>query len=314
MTAFDDDSFSSRGWVKTRIAGLAELLVDAYRMSQEIVEAVANSESDARGVPEYLNKAFLIPLVCSEIPEFVGHGVVQNYIEDHVLKGGPIFCWPWKIARSLPPNEVKSAAYAGVHQDFMELQGGVNQVVVWIPLHGVDKNSGTLPVYDWSLDRGVCPIRLDESSHSGFSCEPAALGKPNYPALERGEVLVFSNTTPHGGSINYSSTWRYSLELRYQYCSEPICEDFLNPPPHSASWSSYFENKEQYFRYWDNLPLETFEFDLSWELWRNLLYLTSVQGGAERSASLDRIVDRSVQEMSESINPFLRHNFARLLG
>lgn len=183
-----------------------------------------------------------------------------------------VFCHPNKVLRAVPPESLgRGVPPAGTHIDFIELQGSSNQITVWIPLAPVDEASGVLPMYETRGRFGEFPqLSLTSENLSGWEVSTSFIEEPVYEELDTGDALCFSTFTVHGGSKNLSSSFRTSLEIRYQPIDDPIAEPSLRPYV-SSSWEEhYFGWGSEYRWYWKNCQPPSVPFDPCWERWRDV--------------------------------------------
>ncbi|MGW6624498.1 phytanoyl-CoA dioxygenase family protein [Nocardia sp. NPDC055002] len=191
-----------------------------------------------------------------------------------------IFIHPIKLVRGLPPTASDLHSPAGVHQDYPELQGSTRQLTMWIPLFPVAGDSGGLPIYPINRRR-LLPLILAENP-SGWEVDPIYLGDSFTPRLTRGDALIFSTFTPHGGSVNRGDGWRFSVECRFQPIGDPIAETNLKPFT-STSWDLHYRGWDKYSHYWRHRQPPSVPFDHSWERWRDITALQEAQRGNLRA-------------------------------
>lgn len=203
------------------------------------------------------------------------------------LLGGNVFIHPVKWVRTLPPQASDLSNPAGVHQDFPELQGSLNQVTMWCPIFDVGPDTGSLPVYEAGTPRRILPMRIADNP-SGWEISPASLGAPSVFHLGPGDALFFNTLTPHGGSVNIGPGWRVSVEIRFQPLADPIAETNLARPILGGSWDDHYEGWVRYGHYWRERQPVTSRFDDTWERWRDLAAIDAGQGerGGEAFSAL----------------------------
>lgn len=187
-----------------------------------------------------------------------------------------LFVHPNKVIRALPPDSATFIQPAGVHVDFMELQGSLKQLTCWIPLAKATANTGTLPVYSSpeKAPHEIPMMRLTSTNRSGWEVVVPDGAKEHEESLEPGDVLAFNTLTPHGGSTNQSNTWRLSLEVRFQPIYEPIAEPSMKPF-RARTWSDHYADWRSDLRhYWADRHPDVVPFDTSWERWRDVCAVT----------------------------------------
>jgi phytanoyl-CoA hydroxylase len=118
-------------------------------------------------------------------------------------------------SRRLATREVYWRVFA--HQDWRSMQGSLNSVVVWVPLHDVDRQNGALEVVPESHRLGLLAPDLVESfgKVDGFAesdFEPVE--------VEQGDALIFSAFLVHRSGTNTTDSIRWSCHFRYNDLAE----------------------------------------------------------------------------------------------
>jgi hypothetical protein len=118
----------------------------------------------------------------------------------------------------------KGSQPAQAHQDYPTHQGSANSITVWIPLHDVNVNNGTIEVVPRSHLNGY--IEKDSSAGINDFVSPGSLRKLDKYDLSKvsgfvpvdlriGQVLVFSQFLLHQSGLNSTSdTIRFSVQFR----------------------------------------------------------------------------------------------------
>ena len=115
------------------------------------------------------------------------------------------------------------------HQDaqYFPAYANVNMVNMWFPMHHVDAESSCLAFAAGKHRDGL--FENDESERNngfiGFTEEQASRMNAVPAALAPGDVVIFTNTTPHVAMPNSSGVMRWSWDLRFIDCAD--CDDEL---------------------------------------------------------------------------------------
>jgi phytanoyl-CoA hydroxylase len=104
------------------------------------------------------------------------------------------------------------------HQDgqYFRNQAHLHIMTMWFPLHDVDADSSCLAVAP-DFDRAVVYENFEypENGFIGIRREEAA-ALPELPVpMQRGDVLLFPQLTPHKAMSNNSGLMRWSMDMRY---------------------------------------------------------------------------------------------------
>jgi phytanoyl-CoA hydroxylase len=118
-------------------------------------------------------------------------------------------------SRRLATKEVYWRVFA--HQDWRSMQGSLNSIVVWIPLHDIDRRLGALEVVPESHRLGLVATEVVErfGKVDGFS-------DADFESIEaeQGDVLVFSSFLVHRSGTNSTDSIRWSCHFRYNDLAE----------------------------------------------------------------------------------------------
>lgn len=119
-------------------------------------------------------------------------------------------------SRRLATKEVYWRVFA--HQDWRSMQGSLNSIVVWVPLHDIDRHLGALEVVPESHRLGLLATevverfgKVDRFADGDFHSIEAA----------QGDVLVFSSFLVHRSGTNSTDSIRWSCHFRYNDLAEP---------------------------------------------------------------------------------------------
>jgi phytanoyl-CoA hydroxylase len=123
-------------------------------------------------------------------------------------------------SRLLATKEVYWRVFA--HQDWRSMQGSLNSVVVWIPLHDIDRNLGALEVVPESHRLGLLTAEVVER----FG-KVDQFGDADFQTVEveQGDLLVFSSFLVHRSGTNSTDSIRWSCHFRYNDLAEPTFID-----------------------------------------------------------------------------------------
>ena len=105
-----------------------------------------------------------------------------------------------------------------MHQDaqYFPEQAGNHILTTWFPLHAVDEARSCLAVTP-KFDQNFL-YDVDDSTDTGFlgiaPGEAKKLERLPIP-MEAGDVLCFSEMTPHGAMPNATDLMRWSMDMRY---------------------------------------------------------------------------------------------------
>ena len=97
------------------------------------------------------------------------------------------------------------------------MQGSLNSVVVWIPLHDIDRSLGALEVVPGSHRLGLLP----QTSSSVLERSTVSATVDFQPVeVEQGDLLVFSAFLVHRSGTNSTDSIRWSCHFRYNDLAE----------------------------------------------------------------------------------------------
>ena len=113
-------------------------------------------------------------------------------------------------SRHLATKEVYWRVFA--HQDWRSMQGSLNSVVVWVPLHDINRSLGALEVVPESHRLGLLTTevverfgKVDQFADTDFQSIE----------VEQGDLLVFSSFLVHRSGTNSTDSIRWSCHFRY---------------------------------------------------------------------------------------------------
>jgi phytanoyl-CoA hydroxylase len=118
-------------------------------------------------------------------------------------------------SRHLATKEVYWRVFA--HQDWRSMQGSLNSVVVWLPLHDIDRDLGALEIVPGSHRLGLLTSevverfgKVERFSDSDFQSVE----------VEQGDLFVFSAFLVHRSGTNSTDSIRWSCHFRYNDLAE----------------------------------------------------------------------------------------------
>jgi ectoine hydroxylase-related dioxygenase (phytanoyl-CoA dioxygenase family) len=118
-------------------------------------------------------------------------------------------------SRHLATKEVYWRVFA--HQDWRSMQGSLNSVVVWIPLHKIDRDLGALEIVPESHRLGLLSTEVVER----FGKVERFTDADFQPVeVEQGDLLVFSAFLVHRSGTNSTDSIRWSCHFRYNDLAE----------------------------------------------------------------------------------------------
>jgi len=139
------------------------------------------------------------------------------------------------------PRLAKTPRYQRLpaHQEWSNMQGSYNGMVVWAPLRTVSEEQGRLQVIPGSHKRGLLPFQAEDEEDYPFALAPDAYDEAEFIEIDVPEnaCLIFSTWLIHRSGINTSNQCRWTFNFRYNDASEPtfIQRHYLNPFHYSAS-------------------------------------------------------------------------------
>ncbi|MDW8028318.1 MAG: phytanoyl-CoA dioxygenase family protein, partial [Armatimonadota bacterium] len=182
------------------------------------------------------------------------HPNILQVIESIVRE--PVFVHPRNIARIVFPGTDYYATPP--HQDYVHIQGAFETYTVWIPLTDCPLEVGPLAMLPGSHKLGLLPVHLAAGA-GGLGVEVGNSEQDwRSQDMRAGDALIFHSLTVHRALPNKSnSSFRISVDYRYQGVSQPIAEDALLPHYGRLSWEQIYSGWKrtdiQY--YWRNLNL-----------------------------------------------------------
>jgi phytanoyl-CoA hydroxylase len=140
-----------------------------------------------------------------------------------------------------------------LHQDWRNMQGSLDALVVWLPLVDVDRSLGALEILPGSHTWGL----LEAAVSAGYPEIPGDFDEARFVSCEmrRGDVLFFSAFLLHRSGTNATDLIRWSCQLRYNNLREPTflergfphpyvykpCEELITPGfPNRETLESFF--------------------------------------------------------------------------
>lgn len=118
-------------------------------------------------------------------------------------------------SRHLATKEVYWRVFA--HQDWRSMQGSLNSVVAWIPLHDIDRDLGALEIVPESHRLGLLATEVVERFGKVDRFTDAEFQPVE---VEQGDLLVFSAFLVHRSGTNSTDSIRWSCHFRYNDLAE----------------------------------------------------------------------------------------------
>jgi hypothetical protein len=136
------------------------------------------------------------------------------------LLGNETIVQPRKFLRVATPRARQFATQP--HQDHRFVQGTVDVLTTWIPLHDVDADSSPMRFVLGSHREGLQTI----VETNGEALPSTVVGDLDWTTLEcnRGDVLMFHSLTLHSTLSPRNSLNRLSFDFRYQSRKAPMAE------------------------------------------------------------------------------------------
>ncbi len=130
-------------------------------------------------------------------------------------------------SRHLATKEVYWRVFA--HQDWRSMQGSLNSVVVWLPLHDIDRDLGALEIVPASHRLGLLTTEVVER----FG-KVDRFGDSDFQSVEveQGDLLVFSAFLVHRSGTNSTDSIRWSCHFRYNDLADPSFVERGYPHPY----------------------------------------------------------------------------------
>jgi hypothetical protein len=93
-------------------------------------------------------------------------------------------------------------------------------VTMWIPLQAVTEKSGALKFMSKidTKDQMFEPHEFDfkNTGFLGLGPDDVTRFPHHYESMERGDLVIFDQRTPHGANLNKSNAIRWSIDIRYE--------------------------------------------------------------------------------------------------
>ncbi|GAA2267922.1 hypothetical protein GCM10010232_70440 [Streptomyces amakusaensis] len=164
---------------------------------------------------------------CEAQHRLTHHGPLAELMA--AVLGGPVWAQPRRFLRLVPPGPRVWATEP--HQDYRYVQGAVDTLTAWIPLHEVPDGASELRVVPGSHHRGLWPVT---TRTGGTLPHPVGLapGDPRWRAVPvlAGDVVVFHSLTVHSTLPPAGPLGRVSLDVRYQRTTAPLATTALLAP------------------------------------------------------------------------------------
>ncbi|MFI7020146.1 phytanoyl-CoA dioxygenase family protein [Streptomyces sp. NPDC050164] len=145
------------------------------------------------------------------------------------LLGGEVWAQPRRFLRLVPPGPGPWATEP--HQDYRYVQGAIDTLTAWIPLHDVPAGTSPLRVVPGSHHRGLWPVT---DTTGGTLPHPVGLAPDDARwrslPLSAGDLVVFHALTVHSTLPPTGPAGRISLDVRYQRTDAPLAATALLAP------------------------------------------------------------------------------------
>ena len=144
------------------------------------------------------------------------------------------------------------------HQDaqYFRDAGHLHVVTFWIPLQRVTEQNSCLQVAP-GLHRGVLHENYEDQATGFIGLSPEAQRTLEGLSIEMdpGDVLCFTEKTPHRALSNRSDAVRWSMDLRYQAApTAPASSRAQGFVARSQENPAAVENFQQWLKKWDAIP------------------------------------------------------------
>jgi hypothetical protein len=146
------------------------------------------------------------------------------------LLDGEIWIHPRRFLRCAAPSS-QDEWLTEPHQDHRYVQGEIDTLTAWVPLHDVCGNESPLMVMPGSHRKGLFPLTPQVGGTLPCpadvrSCDPRWRALP----VQVGDVVIFHSLTVHATRPPASDFARLSQDARYQRFDAQVCEcSFLAP-------------------------------------------------------------------------------------
>lgn len=133
------------------------------------------------------------------------------------------------------PHLAKTERYARLpaHQEWSNMQGSLDGIVVWAPLIDLQPEMGRLEVIAGSHRRGLLDFHPDPAKDYPLATNENLVEAERFTPVEAsvGDVLFFSSFLVHRSGMNQTDRARLTINFRFNNASEPtfVERNFLNP-------------------------------------------------------------------------------------
>lgn len=261
MTGFDDlkHAYARDGYAIARQCVSHEALdsvIDGFRklvaQQNRYLGAPASGKVGVRGLAEEcqglierdLQRYFATSSLAQNLPEMFSLASSEAII---ALVRGLGLETPAFLARIIMHNQSallssKVAAINGYHllsqhQDWRAMQGSLDALTIWVPLHDVGRDNYPLAVVPGSHRLGLLGAFLDQGNVFALR-EDAKLPESDFEVLEmqKGDVLVLSGFVVHRSHATPDMTGpRFAVGARFNNASEPSFIERNYPSRHKMS-------------------------------------------------------------------------------
>jgi len=157
----------------------------------------------------------------ADISAVMRHVALFGFVRS-VLGWGDVFLPGGEVMMLMAPDLQIPGGYFGLgaHQDFPSIQGSLDGLVVWIPLHDVDAGNFPLEIVPGSHRLGL--VTDVEQTHNGWQITASYLKQMTFRQItaKAGDVVFMSVFAIHRSGLN-GNKLRIALSTRFDNAAEP---------------------------------------------------------------------------------------------
>ena len=215
----------SADWVDRTVAGWVDegLLADGLEhldLEHRLTVAWNNA-----GKPVY-SRSPRRDIVCAELFQFMTEPKVLDVAQDLLATPEVFMHGVFNLRPKLPDQRWTRTPW---HQDsqYFPSVAKVHTLSIWMPLQRVTTENSCLQVAEGYHRGDMYAITEDEETgFLGISKEERA-AIPGIPIeMEAGDVLCFTQLTPHAALPNKSGAVRWSIDLRFQSIEDALVDEY----------------------------------------------------------------------------------------
>lgn len=251
------------GWATPSTGGLAPAVSDPGAPDWSVLSPTPGQRQAFRDI------------CCLEEIHVIGHQPALVELVRIVLGAEDLLVHPRPVCRVVAPVGRSGDVPTPPHQDHVNMQGTPRAVVAWMPLADCPLESGPVVVAAGSHRGGPRPHSRQPVAGVAVCSEADLAGAWMGSDLRLGDVVLFDASSVHKALPNRSGRFRFSVDLRFQPVSEPVCSlslagfGDLDWDDVYASWDASARppvGGRAPRRYWCDLSLRTVAYDPSY--WR----------------------------------------------